>query len=69
MSYEISALSASAPTRHKQLLAWVSEIAEFTQPDRIEWCDGSDEEYQRLADLLVAQGTFKKLNEEKRPNS
>ncbi|MEU3572707.1 phosphoenolpyruvate carboxykinase (GTP) [Kitasatospora sp. NPDC036755] len=69
MSYEISALSASAPTHHKQLLAWVSEIAELTQPDRIEWCDGSDEEYQRLADLLVAQGTFKKLNEEKRPNS
>ncbi|RKT16153.1 phosphoenolpyruvate carboxykinase (GTP) [Streptomyces sp. 1114.5] len=69
MSYEISALSASAPTRHKQLLAWVSEIAELTQPDRIEWCDGSDEEYQRLADLLVDQGTFKKLNEEKRPNS
>ncbi|MFD0276536.1 phosphoenolpyruvate carboxykinase (GTP) [Kitasatospora sp. NPDC127111] len=69
MSYEISALSASAPTRHQRLLAWVSEIAELTQPDRIEWCDGSDEEYQRLADLLVAQGTFKKLNEEKRPNS
>ncbi len=69
MSYEISALSASAPTRHKQLLAWVSEIAELTQPDRIEWCDGSDEEYQRLADLLVDQGTFKKLDEEKRPNS
>ncbi|MFI8454070.1 phosphoenolpyruvate carboxykinase (GTP) [Kitasatospora sp. NPDC085464] len=69
MSYEISALSASAPTRHKQLLAWVSEIAELTQPDRIEWCDGSDEEYQRLADLLVAQGTFKKLDEDKRPNS
>ncbi|MFD4534155.1 phosphoenolpyruvate carboxykinase (GTP) [Kitasatospora sp. NPDC058397] len=69
MSYEISALSASAPTRHQRLLAWVNEIAELTQPDRVEWCDGSDEEYQRLADLLVAQGTFKKLNEEKRPNS
>ncbi|MDH6123140.1 phosphoenolpyruvate carboxykinase (GTP) [Kitasatospora sp. GP82] len=69
MSYENSALSASAPTRHKRLLAWVSEIAELTQPDRIEWCDGSDEEYQRLADLLVAQGTFKKLDSEKRPNS
>ncbi|KJK58841.1 phosphoenolpyruvate carboxykinase [Saccharothrix sp. ST-888] len=68
MSYENSAL-ATAPTRHKRLLAWVSEIAELTQPDRIEWCDGSDEEYQRLADLLVAQGTFKKLDAEKRPNS
>ncbi|WP_197084648.1 phosphoenolpyruvate carboxykinase (GTP) [Saccharothrix sp. ST-888] len=68
VSYENSAL-ATAPTRHKRLLAWVSEIAELTQPDRIEWCDGSDEEYQRLADLLVAQGTFKKLDAEKRPNS
>ncbi|MER8182893.1 phosphoenolpyruvate carboxykinase (GTP) [Kitasatospora sp. NPDC094015] len=69
MSYENSALSASAPTRHKRLLAWVSEIAELTQPDRVEWCDGSEEEYLRLAELLVAQGTFKKLNAEKRPNS
>ncbi|KOV12077.1 phosphoenolpyruvate carboxykinase [Streptomyces sp. XY431] len=51
------------------MLAWVREIAEITQPDRVEWCDGSEEEYQRLADLLVAQGTFKKLNEDKRPNS
>ncbi|GAA2259387.1 MULTISPECIES: phosphoenolpyruvate carboxykinase (GTP) [Kitasatospora] len=68
MSYENSAL-ATAPTRHKALLAWVSEIAELTQPDRVEWCDGSDEEYQRLADLLVAQGTFRKLDEKKRPNS
>ncbi|WP_327068633.1 phosphoenolpyruvate carboxykinase (GTP) [Kitasatospora sp. NBC_01250] len=69
MSYENSAVSAAAPTRHQRLLTWVSEIAELTQPDRVEWCDGSEEEYQRLADLLVAQGTFKKLNEQKRPNS
>lgn len=69
MSYENSALSAAAPTRHQRLLTWVTEIAELTQPDRVEWCDGSEEEYQRLAELLVAQGTFKKLNPEKRPNS
>ncbi len=69
MSYENSALSAAAPTRHQPLLDWVTEIAELTQPDRVEWCDGSEEEYQRLAELLVAQGTFKKLNAEKRPNS
>ncbi|MEW1913722.1 phosphoenolpyruvate carboxykinase (GTP) [Kitasatospora sp. NPDC085895] len=64
-----SALAESAPTRHQQLLDWVAEIAELTQPDRIEWCDGSEEEYHRLAELLVAQGTFKKLDDEKRPNS
>ncbi|MFF8773782.1 phosphoenolpyruvate carboxykinase (GTP) [Kitasatospora sp. NPDC015120] len=69
MSNENSAALSAAPTRHQRLLAWVNEIAELTQPDRVEWCDGSEEEYQRLADLLVAQGTFKKLNEEKRPNS
>ncbi|MEV6975088.1 phosphoenolpyruvate carboxykinase (GTP) [Kitasatospora sp. NPDC093806] len=69
MSNENSAALSAAPTRHQRLLAWVSEIAELTQPDRVEWCDGSEAEYQRLADLLVAQGTFKKLNEEKRPNS
>ncbi|MFB6893822.1 phosphoenolpyruvate carboxykinase (GTP) [Kitasatospora sp. NPDC056327] len=69
MSNENSAALSAAPTRHQRLLAWVGEIAEITQPDRVEWCDGSEEEYQRLADLLVAQGTFRKLNEEKRPNS
>ncbi|XCM81181.1 phosphoenolpyruvate carboxykinase (GTP) [Kitasatospora sp. HUAS MG31] len=69
MSSLNSALAESAPTRHKRLAAWVTEIAELTQPDRIEWCDGSEEEFQRLADLLVEQGTFKKLNSEKRPNS
>ncbi|MEZ0068963.1 phosphoenolpyruvate carboxykinase (GTP) [Streptacidiphilus sp. MAP12-20] len=69
MPYENSALVSAAPTRHKKLLAWVQEIAELTQPDRIEWCDGSDAEYQRLCDLLVEKGTFRKLNPEKRPNS
>ncbi|MDH6116613.1 phosphoenolpyruvate carboxykinase (GTP) [Kitasatospora sp. GAS204B] len=69
MSYENSAVSVAAPTRHHRLLAWVSEIAELTQPERVVWCDGSEEEYQRLADQLVELGTFKKLNPEKRPNS
>ncbi|QMU75128.1 phosphoenolpyruvate carboxykinase (GTP) [Streptacidiphilus sp. PB12-B1b] len=69
MPYENSAPSTPAPTQHKRLLTWVQEIAELTQPDRIEWCDGSDAEYQRLCDLLVDKGTFRKLNPEKRPNS
>jgi phosphoenolpyruvate carboxykinase (GTP) len=58
-----------APTKHRKLLAWVSEVAALTKPDRIYWCDGSDEEYNRLCSELVAAGTFKKLNEKLRPNS
>ncbi|MEU8139596.1 phosphoenolpyruvate carboxykinase (GTP) [Streptodolium elevatio] len=68
MAYEALGLD-KAPTKHSQLIEWVREIAELTQPDRIEWCDGSEAEYQRLADLLVEKGTFKKLDDVKRPNS
>ncbi len=58
-----------APTKHARLVAWVREIAELTQPDRVEWCDGSEAEWQRLTQLLVDQGTFRKLDEGTRPNS
>ncbi|WP_407701579.1 phosphoenolpyruvate carboxykinase (GTP) [Thermomonospora amylolytica] len=58
-----------APTSHAELVDWVRRIAELTKPDRVEWCDGSDEEWKRLTDLLVEQGTFKRLNPDKRPNS
>jgi phosphoenolpyruvate carboxykinase (GTP) len=58
-----------APTKHEALIRWVGEIAALTQPDRVEWCDGSDEEWDRLTQLLVDNGTFVKLDEEKKPNS
>jgi phosphoenolpyruvate carboxykinase (GTP) len=59
----------TAPTKHQGLLSWVEEVAELTQPDRVVFADGSDEEWQRLAEQLVEAGTFKKLNEKKHPNS
>jgi len=60
---------ADAPTKNKKLLSWVQEVAELTTPDRISWCDGSDEEWNRLTQELVASGTLTPLNSQKRPNS
>jgi phosphoenolpyruvate carboxykinase (GTP) len=58
-----------APTANARLLDWVREVAELTQPDAIHWCDGSAEEYDRLAQELVDAGTFERLSDAKRPNS
>ncbi len=57
------------PTKHKKLIAWVEEVAQLTTPDRIQWCDGSAQEYDDLCQLLVDNGTFAKLSDAKRPNS
>ena len=62
-------MPTDAPTRNQKLLDWVDEVAALTQPDQIEWCDGSDAEYDRMFELLVATGAAERLNDAKRPNS
>ena len=56
-------------TRNAKLLGWVDEIAALCKPDKIEWADGSQEENDRLCELMVEGGTFIRLNPAKRPNS
>ena len=62
-------IETEAPNANQKLLAWVEEIAAITLPDEVYWCDGSAEEYDRLCQELVDNGTFRRLSEAKRPNS
>ena len=62
-------INAPAYVKNAKLIAWVSEMAALLQPDTIHWCDGSQQEYDRLCQQLVDAGTFKKLNPAKRPGS
>ena len=57
----------SCLTTNKHLIRWVEKMADLTQPDNIHWVDGSQEEYDRLCQLLVDSGTFIRLNEEQWP--
>jgi phosphoenolpyruvate carboxykinase (GTP) len=56
-------------TNNKKLIEWVKEWAEWCEPDQVYWCDGSEEENQRLLAEMVKSGTAVKLNDAKRPNS
>ncbi len=62
-------LNAPFYVKNKKLIEWVSNIVQLTKPDKIFWCDGSQEEYDNLCEELVKNGTMIRLNPNKRPNS
>jgi phosphoenolpyruvate carboxykinase (GTP) len=59
----------AATTTNQKLKDWVDHWVGVLQPERVQWCDGSDDEWERLTQLLVEGGTFERLNAELRPNS
>lgn len=61
--------SDAQPSTLDELKIWVKRIADFCTPANVYWCDGSDEEYDRMTSLLVEKGTFIRLDPVKRPNS
>jgi phosphoenolpyruvate carboxykinase (GTP) len=67
MSANVVPSNRPAPTTNKALSSWVEEMAALTKPDRIYWCDGSEDEKRRLTEQAVSEGVLTPLNQQKRP--
>jgi phosphoenolpyruvate carboxykinase (GTP) len=65
----VTALAVPSYVKNQRLIAWVEEVVDLCRPARVHWCDGSQEEYDRLCQEMVEAGTLKKLNPAKRPGS
>jgi len=62
-------MSIPSYVNNAELRTWVAQMVDLCKPDQVHWCDGSQEEYDRLCNQMVEAGTFIRLNPEKRPNS
>jgi phosphoenolpyruvate carboxykinase (GTP) len=62
-------VAVEAEVRNQDLIDWVDSVAAMCMPERVHWCDGSQEEYDALCEQMVAAGTFIRLNDELRPGS
>ncbi len=61
-------MTNTANTTHAALQQWVADMTALCTPDSVEWCDGSQAEWDRLTSLMVEKGTFTRLDPAKRPN-
>jgi phosphoenolpyruvate carboxykinase (GTP) len=55
--------------RHKKLAEWVEQVAQMCQPERVRWCEGTEEEYQRMLRVMIHSGTAMPMDSSRRPNS
>ena len=62
-------MNQGTPTKNAHLLAWIDEVVRLTQPDHIEWCDGSQQEYDRMFEIMLSTGTAERLDDAVRANS
>ncbi|MDD2709674.1 MAG: phosphoenolpyruvate carboxykinase (GTP) [Verrucomicrobiae bacterium] len=62
-------MNSTPVTANRKLLNWVEEIVQLCQPAAVHWCDGTQQEYDALCELMVKGGTFTRLDGKLRPGS